>query len=74
MKETEVGMLIRLDNFFDNLEKMLEKDKVMLEEYMLEEANIKQELSKEEDYSDYIIQLQENLRNIDERLGVNLND
>ena len=70
MGDTEVGTLIRIDNFLESLNEHLEKlDKTIAE---LEQRKIdgKTELSKKEDYTDKIEETKRRLESIDKKLGV----
>ena len=68
---TEVGSLIRIDNFLDNFEKHLNKLEEGLCNLETRETFLKAELSKKEGYSDKIDKLKEKLEKLDKELGVN---
>ena len=68
--DTEVGGLIRLDNFFDNLPTHLEKLREGYEQLTTREAAIKVELTKKEDYDSVIDKIENQLQKIDKELGV----
>lgn len=74
MKDTEVGMLIRLDNFLESFDKTIEKEEINLSKLVQRQNDLKVELAKEEDYSSLIVNLQTQLNEIDIKLGVNYND
>ena len=69
--DTEVGNLIRIENFMDNLDSHLSKLKRGLHKIEERERDIKMELSKDENYVDEIKNLKKKLEEIDEKLGVN---
>ena len=71
MGDSEVGIMIRLDNFLDGFKKLIKKYETELDELTLREKHIVKELNKKDSYSKDIIRLQEELENIDKRLGVN---
>ncbi len=68
--DTQVGGLIRIDNFLEKLEDYLEKLKTNLDELLRKESGIANELSKKEDYTDKIERLTKKLEKIDKKLGV----
>lgn len=70
---TEFGNLIRIDNFLDSFEKHLEKLKNNLNNLKEKEAEIKAELSRNENYSDEIELYRKQVEELDKELGVNKN-
>ena len=68
--DTEIGALIRIDNFLNNLSTHLEKLKEGYEQLLVREAAIKAELCKKEDYDSVIEKLKNSLQKIDMELGV----
>ena len=68
--DSEVGVLIRIDNFLESFDKHIEKENQVLEKLQLRKSDIEDELSKESDYVDAINELQENLKLVNEKLGV----
>jgi len=68
--DTEIGGLIRIDNFIDNIDKHLDKLKCGLEKYFERENDIRQELTREESYADEIMECKRKLEGIDKKLGV----
>lgn len=68
--DTEVGALIRIDNFLGNLSTHLEKLKEGYEQLLVREESIKAELCKKEDYDKIIERIKRSLKKIDEELGV----
>ncbi len=70
--DTEIGALIRIDNFLNNLSTHLEKLKEGYEQLLVREAAIKAELCKKEDYDNIIERLKNRLQKIDMELGVEL--
>lgn len=67
---TEVGGLIRIDNFLENLENHL----LMLEENLSKlktrKKSIEEELNKDENYTEQIEECKSKLKRIDKKLGV----
>lgn len=68
--DTEVGGLIRIDNFLQNLQMYLEKLKQTRTELTVKEKDVKNELLKKEDYVDRIEEFSKKLEMIDKKLGV----
>ena len=68
--DTEIGNLIRIENFLENLHRHLEKLKLTLCKLKEKEQTIKMELEKKESYADCIEQYKEKLEQIDKKLGV----
>ncbi len=68
--DTEVGGLIRIDNFLQNLPAHLEKLKQTLSELIVKEKDVRSELLKKEDYVDRIEKFRNKLEKIDKKLGV----
>ncbi|MGN0164110.1 MAG: helicase-related protein, partial [Candidatus Ornithomonoglobus sp.] len=66
----ESGVLIRIDNFLEELNGLLEKTKSRLADLYQREKDIKAELKKEDGYSDVIEALKTELAEIDKKLGV----
>ena len=68
---TDTGIMIRLDNFFDDFDKYIENvyTEILKTESRMED--IKSELSKDSSYIDNIVLLKEELKEIDKKLGVN---
>lgn len=72
--ETEIGNLIRIDNFLETLEshcRDLEEEVKMLKTRLEE---LKTEFSRKDDYVSAISDCQERLAKVDEDLGVNINE
>lgn len=67
---TEVGNLIRIENYLENLAKQLETYKESLQKMEVREQGIRAELSKEESYADEIAHYKERLEKLDEALEV----
>lgn len=67
---TEIGCLIRIDNFLESFEKHLEKLEEGLLSLNTREADLRKELSKKESYCDKIDELKTKLDQLDEQLGV----
>ena len=69
--DSEVGVLIRVDNFLEGFEETLKKEKDILTKLEERKVDIEQELAKETGYIDEIAELQLKLEELDEKLGVN---
>ncbi len=69
--DTEIGGLIRIDNYLDNLREHLEKLLSNHNALIEREAAVKQELAKKESYTDKIEETKQKLARIDKKLGVN---
>ena len=69
--DTELGMLVRLDNFLDKLEEHLHTLKAGLTDLRTRQEAIREEILKKEDYTDRIEQTRLQLEKIDKKLGVN---
>lgn len=67
---TEVGGLIRIDNFLENLENHLLKLEENLSELKARMKSIKEELYNDESYIEQIEKYKSKLNEIDEKLGV----
>ena len=72
--DTEVGNLIRVDNFLETLEEYQKKQKKELEMLTDRKESINAELNKDNDYSDRIELLKNKLADIDRQLGVEINE
>ena len=70
MGDTQVGGLLRIDNFLEKLNEYLKKLQINLEELTRKESDITNELTKKEDYTDKIAKLKNKLERIDKKLGV----
>jgi hypothetical protein len=69
--ESEGGILVRLDNFLDNLDKHCNKLNEGLRMLRARKKQAEEELGKPETYSERLDELQNELDNIDKKLGVN---
>ncbi len=70
--DTEVGVLIRIDNYLNNLDKHIEELKQkQLFDLGERKKGIQKELDNDENYADVISELKEKLAEIDDKLGVN---
>ncbi len=67
---TEVGGLIRIDNFLENLENHLLMLEENLSELKVRKKSIKEELNKDESYIEQIEEYKTKLNEIDKKLGV----
>lgn len=72
--DTEIGGLIRIDNYLDNLGEHLEKLKDGLSNLCGRQNALKAEVTKKEDYVDRIEKLKKRLEKLDKRLGVDKNE
>ena len=72
--ETEVGNLIRIENYLENLNKHHEKLKMGLCQMEDKERAIKAELAKDESYVDKILEYKKKLEDLDKKLGVKKNE
>ncbi len=68
--DAEVGMLIRIDNFLQNLPAHLDKLEAELSKLEQREVQIREELGKEESYTDKIEAYRKKLAALDKKLGV----
>ena len=68
--DTDVGNLIRIDNFLESLDEYLREQKKRLAELQNRQIEIENELLKENDYSDQINECKKRLEDIDKQLGV----
>ena len=69
--DTEVGGLIRIDNYLNNLDKHIDELKKKLFDLSERKKGIQKELGNDENYADVIAELKEKLAEIDDKLGVN---
>ena len=69
--DTEVGVLIRIDNYLNNLDKHIENQQKQLFNMGERKKGIQKELGNDENYADVIAELKEKLAEIDNKLGVN---
>ena len=69
--DTEVGGLIRIDNYLKDLDKHIEELKKILFDLRERKKCIQMELGKDENYADVISEFKEKLAEIDNKLGVN---
>lgn len=70
MGESEVGMLIRIDNFLESFENKIAEESETLKQLNIRKKNIKEELEKDESYVEEIEKLKRKLEMLDEKLGV----
>lgn len=68
--DTEVGGLIRIDNFLDNLSGHLSKLQEVHSNLCKRQESIKTELTKKEDFAEQIENMKKRLESIDKKLGV----
>ena len=70
MGDTEIGTLVRIDNFLDDLDKHLERLLKTITDLEQKAVDAKAELAKKDDYSDKIEETKQRLEAIDNKLGV----
>ena len=68
--DTEVGNLVRIDNFIDTLDKHLDTLTSFLNNLKQKREDIQNELNKKASYVDEIEKIREELEHIDKKLGV----
>jgi DNA repair ATPase RecN len=71
LADTELGMLVRIDNYLDKLEEHLEKMQTSLSDMYARQSATKAELSQKENYTDKIEEIKAQLEKLDKKLGVN---
>ena len=69
--DTEIGNLVRIDNFLDSLDEHLKKMNDNLNGLQKRKADIEAELAKEESYSEQIEEYRKKVEQLDKQLGVN---
>ena len=72
MGNTELGTIVRLDNFLERLPKIKDDYLETKEKLLKKELDLKQELSKDNYYAEIIERLETELKKIDELLGVEI--
>ena len=72
--DTEIGGLIRIDNYLDSLDKQLEKLKEGHINLCGRQDALKAEITKKEDYVDRIEKIKQRLEKLDKKLGVDKNE
>lgn len=68
--DTEIGGLIRIDNYLDSLDKQLEKLNEGLTDLCGRQDALKSEIAKKEGYADRIEKIKQRLEKLDRKLGV----
>ena len=68
--DTEIGGLIRIDNFLENLSEHLSKLESGHTNLQERQETVKVELTKKENYTDKIEEVKRKLEKIDKKLGV----
>ena len=66
--DSEVGCLVKIDNFLDNLSKKLDKTNREIEDLKVSFETVQEELKKDYDYQEDIIRLKCELEELDRRL------
>lgn len=69
--DTDVGVLLRVDNFLEGFETYIGKLTEELEKMTERDAQISAELKSRESYADKINDLKDQIKKIDDKLGVN---
>lgn len=72
--DTETGNLIRIDNYLDILDEKLKEYEKGLTNFKMRKADIEDELEKKENYYDRIKQLKNEVKQLDEALGVKIDE
>ena len=72
--DSEIGVLIRIDNFLESFDKYIIKEEAELEKLELRKQNILDELSKEIDFVSVIHDLQDRIIQVNKKLGVKENE
>ena len=70
MGDTQMGNLMRIDNFLEALGERVENLRLGLAKYEEREQEIKAELARNENYTDKIEELRKKVASIDNELGV----
>lgn len=68
--DTDKGIMLRIDNYLDSLDKIVDKHKARIKELRANQKRIKEELEKNEGYQEIIENLKNRLKRIDKKLGV----
>lgn len=71
---TEIGNLVRIDNYLDDLDEYMKNLRSILAALELKRSEIKKELSVSESYSDQIEYYKNKVRSLDKQLGVENNE
>ena len=71
MSLSESGVLVRIDNFLNDISEHLDNLKKGLEKLNLRESELRAELKNKDSYSDIIEEIRIELKKIDNELGVN---
>lgn len=68
---SERGILMRIDNFLENMQTHLEKLKDIYRDYCNRQVSLQQEITLKQDYTEKIQDAQKRLEKLDKKLGVN---
>ena len=71
--DTDIGVLVRLDNFIDGFDKHQENMENKLNEIKAKQKDLQEELAKNVDYDSIIDSLKSKINEIDKELGVEIN-
>ena len=72
--DSEIGVLIRIDNFLESFDKFIIKEEENLGKLELRKQNILDELEKEIDFLSVIHDLQDRIKQVNDKLGVKENE
>ena len=72
--DSEIGVLIRIDNFLESFDKFIIKEEEKLGKLELRKQNILDELEKEIDFLSVIHDLQDRIKQVNDKLGVKENE
>lgn len=67
---TTTGALARVDYMLDNLDKTLQKQTEVYDHYVESEKNAREELAREQGYTEQIAECKEKLKKLDKKLGI----
>ena len=71
---SQVGGLIRIDNYLEGLTDEVKKTKEVLEKLLNRQVSARREVLNREDYADKITEMKNRLEKLDEQLGVERNE
>lgn len=71
---SQVGGLIRIDNYLEGLTDEVKKTEEVLEKLLNRQVSVRREVLNREDYADKITEMKNRLEKLDEQLGVERNE
>ena len=71
---SQVGGLIRIDNYLEGLTDEVKKEEEVLEKLLNRQVSVRREVLNREDYADKITEMKNRLEKLDEQLGVERNE